>query len=322
MITVLPSDILSPLQKIDDDLLKNQGISLFIKRDDLIHPTISGNKWRKLKYNIDAFQKSKKSNLLTFGGAFSNHLYATAAAGSIYNFKTIGIIRGEKNTPLSTTLAFAEKQGMTLHFVSRSAFQDKIALLQDLQNRFDDFYVLPEGGANALALQGCKEIVYEVHNQLTIRPDYWCVACGTGATFAGIIAASEPQQNILGFSALKINDWNNDIKNLFPKESLRENTEGGNFNTYKNWSINSDYHFGGYAKWQPELIHFMNNFKEKYAIQLDPIYTGKLFYGIFDLIKKGFFKQGSTIVAVHTGGLQGIEGFNTVKLKGKGLTIL
>ncbi len=311
----------SPVEEIAHDFLKNQGIKLYIKRDDLIHPTISGNKWRKLKYNITAFQQSAKPQLLTYGGAFSNHIYATAAAGQLYNIKTIGIIRGEKNTPLSNTLDFAEKQGMRLHFVSRSAFSDKPSLQAGLQNLFGDFYELPEGGANAFAIQGCCEIVEEVHKQLDSSPDYWCVACGTGGTLAGIIAASEPHQNVLGFSVLKSYNWDNALETLLGTFQETYFQADKYFNTNKNWSINTDYHFGGYAKWQPELIHSINQFKESYGIALDPIYTGKLFYGIFDLLKKGYFKKGSTIVALHTGGLQGIEGFNALKLKGKGIKI-
>ena len=313
----------SPLEKIEHDLLKNQGIRLYIKRDDIIHPTISGNKWRKLKYNIEAFQQSKKQQLLTYGGAFSNHIYATAAAGQLYNFNTIGIIRGEKSTPLSNTLDFAGKNNMYLHFVSRTAFSDKINLRTELENQFGDFYELPEGGANAYAVKGCSEIVEEVNKQLDTLPDYWCVACGTGGTLAGIIAASTQAQNILGFSVLKSYDWDNAISNLlntFQDTYLQE--EQYYFKRAKNWTINTDYHFGGYAKWQPELIHSMNDFKKRYDIALDPIYTGKLFYGIFDLLKKGYFKKDSTIVALHTGGLQGIEGFNAIKLKGKGVKIL
>jgi 1-aminocyclopropane-1-carboxylate deaminase len=312
----------SPLEEIDHDLLRSQGIRLYIKRDDVIHPTISGNKWRKLKYNIEAFKLSKKSLLLTYGGAFSNHIYATAAAGQIYNFKTIGIIRGEKSTPLSNTLDFAEKQGMYLHFVSRTAYTDKAALQLELKDQFGDFYELPEGGANAFAVKGCTEIVDEVNIQLGAIPDYWCLACGTGTTLAGIVAASEPHQEIIGFSVLKSYNWGDVMDNLlgdFQKTYINELKE---FHLPKNWTINTDYHFGGYAKWQPELIFSMNRFKTQYGITLDPVYTGKLFYGIFDLLKKGYFKKGSTIVALHTGGLQGIEGFNALKLRKKGLELV
>lgn len=312
----------SPLQEIEHDLLKNQGIRLYIKRDDLIHPIISGNKWRKLKYNIADFQQSHKPQLLTYGGAFSNHIYATAAAGKMYNFKTIGIIRGEKNTPLSSTLDFAEKQGMHLHFVSRAAFSDKKNLHAEIQNRFGDFYDLPEGGANAFAIKGCSEIVAEVNRQLTTPPQYWCVACGTGGTLAGIIAASEPRQNVMGFSVLKSYDWAQVMDGLLGRFQDTYFLNEKNSDTSKNWTINADYHFGGYAKWQPSLIESMNDFKEKYGIPLDPIYTGKLFFGIFDLLKKGYFRPSSTIVALHTGGLQGIEGFNTLKLKGNPLKIV
>ena len=312
----------SPLEEIDHDLLKNQDIRLFIKRDDLIHPTISGNKWRKLKYNIEAFQLSQKPLLLTYGGAFSNHIYATAAAGQMDDFKTIGIIRGEKSTPLSNTLDSAEKQGMLLHFVSRIAYADKVALQLDLKNQFGDFYELPEGGANTFAMKGCTEIVKEVRTQLGFSPDYFCLACGTGTTLAGIIAASEPHQQVLGFSALKSYNWNEVMGNFLNDFSKTYTEEKNDFSHPLNWIINTNYHFGGYAKWQPELIHSINQFKIQYGIALEPIYTGKLFYGIFDLLKKGYFKQGSTIVALHTGGLQGVEGFNALKLKKKGLSLI
>jgi 1-aminocyclopropane-1-carboxylate deaminase len=320
----MPFDIKlpSPIEEITHDLLKNQGIRLYIKRDDLIHSTVSGNKWRKLKYNLVDFQQSRKAQLLTYGGAFSNHIYATAAAGHIYGIKTIGIIRGEKNTPLSNSLIFAEKHGMRLHFVSRTAFLDKTTLYTELQDIFGDFYDLPEGGANAHAVYGCSEIVEEVNTQLDTLPDYWCVACGTGGTLAGIIAASEPHQNIIGISALKSYDWDRAIADLLDSFQEKYSQKKKNFNTPKNWTINIDYHFGGYAKWQPALIESINQFKEQQNIPLDPIYTGKLFYGIFDLLKKGYFKEDSTIVALHTGGLQGIEGFNTLKLKGKGIKIV
>jgi 1-aminocyclopropane-1-carboxylate deaminase len=312
----------SPLEEINHDLLKNQGIRLFIKRDDLIHPTISGNKWRKLKYNIEAFQSSNKPQLLTYGGAFSNHIYATAAAGQIYNFKTIGIIRGEKNTPLSNTLNFAEKQGMSLRFESRTAYTDKVALQLELKNQFGDFYELPEGGANSFAIKGCTEIIDEVNTQLGFSPDYFCLACGTGTTLAGIVAASESHQETMGFSVLKSYNWEEVMGNFLSDFHKAYTADAKNFHRPKNWTINTDYHFGGYAKWQPELIHSMNEFKTQYGIALDPIYTGKLFYGIFDLLKKGYFKKGSTIVALHTGGLQGIEGFNALKLRRRGLELV
>jgi 1-aminocyclopropane-1-carboxylate deaminase len=312
----------SPLEEINHDLLKNQDIRLFIKRDDLIHPNISGNKWRKLKYNIQDFQSSNKPQLLTYGGAFSNHIYATAVAGQIYNLRTIGIIRGEKNPPLSNTLDFAEKKGMFLHFVSRTAYAEKAALQLELKNQFGDFYEVPEGGANAFAIKGCTEIVDEVNTHIDTTPDYWCLACGTGTTLAGIIAASKSHQEIMGFSVLKSYNWDEVMENLLGdfQKTYYPNTQ--DFKKPKNWTINTDYHFGGYAKWQTELVHSMNQFKVQHGIALDPIYTGKLLYGIFDLLKKGYFKKGSTIVALHTGGLQGVEGFNALKLRRRGLELV
>jgi 1-aminocyclopropane-1-carboxylate deaminase len=319
MLPLLPS----PIEVIKSALLSAHNITLYIKRDDLIHADISGNKWRKLRYNVAECKKKGNPSLLTFGGAFSNHIYATAAAGKIYDIKTIGIIRGEETHPLSSTLLFAQTQGMTLHFVSREAYRDKNMLLENLKNKYGDFYYIPEGGANREGVKGCMDIVFETQQQLSIQPNYWCVPCGTGTTFTGIQQALAESQKCLGFSALKIDNWENDLKKL--KNIVtpnRDEVESIKWVSQKEkGDIVSDYHFGGYTKWQPELIHFINDFKAKYNIALDPIYTGKMMYGIFDLVKKGYFERGSTIVAVHTGGLQGIEGFNNVKLKNKELKI-
>jgi len=288
----------SPLQEIP---FPNGRIRLFIKRDDLLHPQISGNKWRKLKYNLVEMKRQKKSTLLTFGGAFSNHIAAVAAAGKVYNFNTIGIIRGEELKADNATLSFAKANGMTLKFISRTDYRrkDNAAFLKELEEEFGNFYALPEGGTNCFALPGCAEIIEEIDKE--IKADYYSVACGTGGTISGMITGLE-QGEVLGFSALK-------------GDFLRRETAGLLTNcrpdfSPKNYTINTDYHFGGYAKFKPELITFINDFRKKYDIQLDPIYTGKMFFGIFDLAEKGYFAEGSTVVAVHTGGLQGIEGFN------------
>ena len=180
----LTKSVHSPIQEIKDNLLESKRIQLFIKRDDLIHPLVSGNKWRKLKYNLLAAKEAEQSTILTFGGAFSNHIYATAAAGKVFGFKTIGIIRGEKITPLNPTLAFAEQSGMELHFITRSDYRkkDRPDFQQTLRQQFGDFYLVPEGGTNTLAMKGCAELVEEVARQLPELPDYWCAACGTGGT--------------------------------------------------------------------------------------------------------------------------------------------
>jgi len=171
----------SPIQEIQNNLLHSKQIKLYIKRDDLIHPQVSGNKWRKLKYNLLAAKKEKQTTLLTFGGAFSNHIYAMAAAGNLFGFKTIGLIRGERIEPLNPTLAYAEEVGMELHFISRSDYRKKEDLIyqQELSAKFGHFFLIPEGGTNENAIKGCKELVAEVKNQLPQLPDYWCASCGT-----------------------------------------------------------------------------------------------------------------------------------------------
>ncbi|MUG93411.1 pyridoxal-phosphate dependent enzyme [Scytonema sp. UIC 10036] len=302
----------SPIQEIFDETLTEAKIRLLIKRDDLLNSSVSGNKFRKLKYNCLKIKELGFPRLVTFGGAFSNHIYATAVVGKYVGIKTIGIIRGERTEPLNTTLDFAEKCGMKLLFVSRSEFRDESLIFQQIKKEFGNVYFLPSGGSNTLALHGCRETVDEVHSQMLVRPDYFCTACGTGCTLAGIVAAADSDQYIIGFSALKGNFLKNDVQRLLDtQDNLR----------CQNWQITDDYCFGGYAKWKPELIDFVNDFKRKYSIALDPIYTGKMFFGIFDLAKKGFFHHNITIVAVHTGGLQGIEGFNQVKLKNSSLRL-
>ncbi|MEM9849152.1 MAG: pyridoxal-phosphate dependent enzyme [Bacteroidota bacterium] len=288
----------SPIQELTHPLFEEKALSVFVKRDDEIHPSVSGNKWRKLKYNLLAAQKEHHT-LLTFGGAFSNHIAATAVAGQVFQFKTIGIIRGEAYAPLNYTLQLAQDHGMQLHYVSRTAFRtpDRLALAKTLVQ--EDFYFLPEGGTNTLALKGCAELVAEIEVQMGGHlPDYICTCCGTGGTLAGIVSGLGGRSHAIGVSALKGDFLTAAVRQLLPNQ------------TAKNWQIINDYHFGGYAKFKPELITFINDFKAKHQIPLDPIYTGKLFYGIFDLMAKDFFPPNQTILLVHTGGLQGIYGFN------------
>ena len=288
-----------PIEEINAPFIKNAGVKLMVKREDLIHPEISGNKWRKLKYNLKEARKQGISKLLTFGGAYSNHIYATAAASKFFGFEAVGIIRGERPQVLNPTLQYAEACGMQLHFVSRSDYRDKKALLSKLPIDQESSYILPEGGTNNLALKGCAEIIQSYNDNSKI--DYWCAACGTGGTLAGMITALSPEQKAIGFSALKGDFLTKEVKRLLLDYNGKE---------YQNWSINTDYHFRGYAKFNAKLIEFINEFKHKYQIQLDPVYTGKMFFGIFQLINDGFFPKGTTIMAIHTGGQQGIRGFN------------
>ena len=293
-----------PNQLID---FPNHGVSLHIKREDTIHEFISGNKYRKLKYNILVAKEAGATRLLTFGGAYSNHIAAVAAAGKYYGFETIGIIRGEELASEITenpTLAFAAACGMQFQFISRSDYRqkDQKYFLELLQENWEMPYIIPEGGTNALAVKGCEEI-------LTIKDsdfDYICCAVGTGGTIAGLINSSVIHQQVLGFPALK---------GEFLKEEIQKFTKNDR------WMLVNDYHFGGYGKVTPELIAFINDFYSKNKIPLDPIYTGKMVFGVIDLITKGFFPKDSKILMIHTGGLQGIAGMNK-KLQTKKLPIL
>lgn len=283
------------------------GVALFLKREDKIHPFISGNKYRKLKYNVVEANRLGFNTLLTFGGAYSNHIAAAAYAGKAFGFKTIGVIRGDelrekiKDNP---TLSFAASCGMEFKFVSREEFREKHTdfFIEKLKKEFDDFYLLPEGGTNTLAIKGCEEILSEEDFEF----NFVCCAVGTGGTISGIINCSQPGQQILGFPALKGSFLKEDISNFVSKN---------------NWDIITAYHFGGYAKINSALIQFINQFKRDNNIQLDPVYTGKMMFGIFDLLEKGVFPKGSKILAIHTGGLQGITGMNRV-LKQKKLPII
>ncbi len=292
----------SPLQEILEDALSEKGVRLWVKRDDLLHPEISGNKWRKLKYNLLEARRLGYKILLTFGGAYSNHIAAVAAAGKEFGFATIGIIRGGQILPRNPTLSFAEHCGMRLQFITRTTYRkkDQPGFLESLKTRFGDFYLLPEGGTNALALRGCAEIIDELESQTDLLPDYICVCCGTGGTAAGLVAGLNGRQHMMGFSVLKGSFLKTEVASFLENYGV----------TFQNWSVETSYHFGGYAKFRPELIDFINDFRQKFDIPLDPIYTGKMFFGIFDMIKKGRFQKGTTLLAIHTGGLQGIEGFN------------
>ena len=284
-----------------------QNQSLILKREDLLHSFISGNKFRKLKYNIIAAQQFGHKRLLTFGGAFSNHIAAVATAGAEYGFKTVGVIRGEElasKIAENPTLSFAKKCGMQLHFISREEYKlrNEEDFIKELKEKFDDCYLIPEGGTNALAVKGCEEIINESERTF----DYLCTPVGTGGTMAGLVKASNTNQKVLGFSALK---------GTFQASEIEKYTSKTNF------EITDFYCFGGYGKIDIELIRFINEFKQITNIPLDPIYTGKMMYGIIHLLKRGYFKENSRIFAVHTGGLQGIAGMNQ-RLKHKNLPII
>jgi len=269
---------------------------------------MSGNKWHKLKYNIQEAKKQGKDTLLTFGGAYSNHIYAIAAAGKIFNFDTIGIIRGEEHLPLNPTLSFAKDSGMKIYYLDRTSYRNKNSpeIINQLQEKFGDFYLLPEGGTNDYAVKGCSEII----SKINIDFDYVCCPCGTGGTLAGLISGLNGDKYSLGFSVLK--------GASFLKENVQSLLQNSNINSLKNWNINLDYHFGGYARTDLVLLDFINRFTSHTKIPIEPIYTGKMLFGIYDLASKGFFKEESRIIALHTGGLQGLKGL-AGKLSGQTL---
>jgi 1-aminocyclopropane-1-carboxylate deaminase len=288
----------SGLDKTEDEFTRKYKVNLYIKRDDLIHPEISGNKWRKLKYNLENAKAAGKKKLLTFGGAFSNHIYATAAAGKEFGFATLGIIRGERTEPLNATLSFAETCGMRLIFVSRSAFKLPFSkeFLTEVVTDFMDYFIIPEGGKNLAGAKGCSEIPEEI----PLEKHILCSAVGTGTTLAGMICSGKPDVQIVGIPVLKDYGLENEIREMVRKINPEAD---------KNWSLNYDFHFGGYAKFTSELLDFMCWYYSKHFIYLDPVYTGKMMFAVYDLMKKGVFQENSNVVCLHTGGLQGITGF-------------
>lgn len=297
--------MLSLNQKIDMPFSSN--CSLYIKREDLIHPIVSGNKFRKLKYNIIQAKFENKSCLLTFGGAYSNHIAAVAYAAKENNLDSIGIIRGDElvnKTIENPTLQFAQKCGMKFDFVSREKYRLKQedTFIENLKQKHGDFYLIPEGGTNEFAIKGCEEILTSDDSTF----DYICCSVGTGGTISGIINCSKNSQQVLGFPALKGDFLEEDIRKFVNKS---------------NWKLITDYHFGGYGKINSELIAFINTFYEKTGIPLDPVYTGKMVFGVMDLIQTNYFPKGSKILLIHTGGLQGIQGMN-IKLKMKKLPLI
>ncbi len=299
----------SPIQQVKMPLLENKGIQLFIKREDLIHPEISGNKWRKLKYNLLEAKRQAQKTLLTFGGAYSNHIAATAAAGYHFGFNTVGIIRGERTHPLNPTLSLATSYGMKLIYLDRSSYRNTNRRELATQLYPQAHYFIPEGGTNTFALKGCQEIVEESMNQMQ-TPDYYALACGTGGTIAGIIQALNGKSKVIGFSALKSDFLIQEVKQLI------------NYQQYDNWSINTAFHFGGYAKTTPQLIQFINEFYNEHYIPLEPIYTAKALFGLLQLVEKKEIKKGTNILFIHTGGLQGIAGFNESAKMGRQIKII
>ena len=282
----------SPLQKLEDDLLKEKGIELYIKRDDLIHPLVSGNKWRKLKYILYKAKAQQKNHLVTFGGAFSNHLLATAAAAAMFGLKATGFVRGEE--VINDHLFLCRMHGMNLIFVDRSSYRDKPALFEKHFAADDSAIFVDEGGASAEGTLGCAEIA----DELDANYQHLFCACGTGTTAAGILNGMQRNGMDTMLHAIPV---------------LKDGAFiGQNINAYLNqptpYQLHLDYHFGGYAKTTPGLINFIKNFIAQTGIMIDPVYTGKMLYAVFDMAEKQYFKTGNNILAIHTGGAFGLLG--------------
>jgi len=287
----------SPLTEIKDIRLKARHIRLFIKRDDLIHSEVSGNKWRKLKFNLVNATDNKYRTLLTFGGAYSNHLLAVASAADYFKLKSIGAVRGDElNAQSNPTLKRCHELGMKIIFISRKDYKKKEEerTITFFQDKFPEAYLIPEGGHNQWGAKGCEEII----NEIKIPYDYIITAVGTGTTLAGLINKAAKNKQLLGIPVLKGENY---LEGMIDELiQVKKNS----------WQLIHDYHFGGYGKFNDLLIQFINRYKTEHGIQLDPIYTGKALFGVYDLIEQGFFPSESKIIYVHTGGVFGIKGFN------------
>lgn len=287
--------IYSPVQKISHPLFNEQGLNVFIKRDDLIHPLISGNKWRKLKYPLQKARAQNKNHLITFGGAYSNHILATAAAAAMFGFKSTAIVRGESVE--NDHLFLCRLHGMKLIFTDRESYRNKPALFEKHFGHNADAFFIDEGGASAEAALGCSELITELPQVY----DHLFCACGTGTTSAGILNGISNQGLHTQFHAVPV------FKNggFIAAEIEKYLTSPAPYH------LHLDYHFGGYAKTTPPLIQFIEQFVASTGILIEPVYTGKMMYSIFDLAKTGYFKPGSTVLAIHTGGILGLLGMKS-----------
>lgn len=282
------------IEELHDDLFLQKQVSVSVLRLDKIHPLVSGNKLFKLHYFLEEALQSDYKTILSFGGAYSNHLAAMAFACKVLNLKCVGIVRGERPEKLSSTLQQCIADGMLLKFVSRQEYDGKenLVFINNLKTEFGDCIVVPEGGYHRLGAKGAS-LIYDL-----IKDDPYthiCMALGTATTLAGMLLAAKPNQTVIGIPVLKgLTDNKERIKQLTGKQE-----------DFKNLEIFDDYHFGGYAKKTKILTDFMNRCWQQYHVPLDFVYTAKMLYGIIDSIEKNKFKKGSKIICLHTGGLQG-----------------
>lgn len=296
---------MSPLEFLPDHPGREQQIHLFIKRDDLVHPSIQGNKWRKLRPLLESFHfHSSARGIITFGGPFSNHLQAVAQAGALYGIKTVGILRGIAADLSNPTLREASAAGMKLFPIPKKDYDAKLesSLVQEIGRSYPDYLILPEGGATPEAVISCAEISREVLEQVgdcTDKPLFISVPAGTGTTAAGIFRGLPAPYKVLVFPAASYGVSSDTILGYLGKE---EDLSRIQFFT--------EYIMGKFAAPDPRIMDFAHWFAQRYQIQLDPIYTARMMFGLFDLLQQGFFPKGSVIVAVHTGGLQGWRGMS------------
>jgi 1-aminocyclopropane-1-carboxylate deaminase len=281
----------SPLVELSDERLAASGVRVLLKRDDLIHPELPGNKWRKLKYNLEAAKAGGHKRLLTFGGAYSNHIRATAAAGYYGGFRTIGVIRGEEHLPLNPSLAYATSRGMQLTYLDRTSYRDQRdeEVIAPLRERFGDFFLLPEGGSNADAVRGCAELPAEIDQPFDLL---YC-AVGTGGTLAGVAAGLEEGQHAVGIPVLKGGHYLSAEVRELQRDAFGAPTN--------NWSLDCDFHFGGYAKKTPVLDEFIEDFQRRHGLRLDWVYVAKMLYAVFAKVGRGEIDRRKTVVALISG---------------------
>jgi len=286
----------APVVYINDPLLRVHGVQLAIKREDMLHPVVSGNKWRKLKYNLLEATEQGCKRLLSFGGAYSNHIHALASVGKELDFTTIGVIRGESFAADNPSLVEVRSFGMQLHFVDRDTYRcrNDADYINTLQQRFGPCYLIPEGGSTPLAVKGVTELWQEVDEAF----DYVALAAGTGATASGVILGAPVGTEVRVYAVLKGAGF------LCHEISAYLGDEG----SLASWQVFQEYHFGGYARITPQLVAFMDRFEALHKIPLDPIYTAKMLYAVYAQIRSGDIAPGSKILAIHTGGLQGRRG--------------
>ena len=296
---ILPISNTSLVHIVSHPLFLKHNVTIFIKRDEQLHGVVSGNKWRKLKYNLHCVSGNPVNNVITFGGAFSNHIHATAFACYQKKIKSIGIIRGEENNQNNYTLSWAKHWGMELIFVDRKTYRlrnDKNYLTQ-LQQQYPGYYIVPEGGSNSLALQGVAEVIDELNQQIEF--DTLITPVGSGGTLAGLILGDKGQHNLLGVSVLKQAEYiNEQITELLPEDAKQ----------YENWQVMQQYHCGGYAKFSQQDALKIREFSQVTNIDFEPVYSGKMILALLDLVESGYFPAGHRIVLLHTGGLQGLGG--------------